>query len=195
MLQAIIFDCFGVIRIDPTILAYQRCGGDIEKDHDFIERVLYASATGKVSSVDMFSEHLGLDREVWLYTLKTTSSLDDNVLAFIKTLRSAYTIALLSNIGKDGLQRWFEPGVLEQYFDVAVASGDIGYAKPEPEAYEIVADRLGVRTENCVMVDDRPEYCAGARAVGMQAITYHSLRQLQQDLAALGIRPPYNKSL
>jgi HAD superfamily hydrolase (TIGR01509 family) len=190
VIQAIIFDCFGVIRVDPTILAYRHVGGDVEKDHEFIEQVLYASSTGKVSSVELFSKHLGLDAEAWLGILQATSSLDSDILAFINTLRPHYAVALLSNIGKGGLERWFEPGMLEQYFDVAVASGDIGYAKPEPQAYEIIAGRLGVRTEDCIMIDDRPDYCAGARAVGMQTIVYSSLPQLQRELATLGVPAP-----
>jgi HAD superfamily hydrolase (TIGR01509 family) len=58
-------------------------------------------------------------------------------------------------------------------------------AKPEPEAYEITADRLGVRLEECVMIDDRLELCEGAQAVGMKAIMYKGLKQLKTDLESL----------
>jgi putative hydrolase of the HAD superfamily len=187
VIRTIIFDCFGVIRVDPTILTYQHFGGDIEKDHDFIERVLYASATGKVSSVTLFSEHLGLDKQVWLDALQTTSALDADMFTYIVALRKQYKVGLLSNIGKGGLERWFGPGVLEKHFDQTVASGDIGYAKPEAEAYETIAERLSSRTEDCVMIDDRADYCDGARAVGMQAVLYRSLPQLQRELKQLGV--------
>jgi len=65
---------------------------------------------------------------------------------------------------------------------VVVASADIGFAKPEAEAYQITADRLGVRYDECVMIDDREDYCQGAIAAGMHAILYKSLVQLQRDL-------------
>jgi HAD superfamily hydrolase (TIGR01509 family) len=185
VIKAIIFDCFGVIRIDPTIMAYRQFGGNTEKDHEFIEDVLYASSTGKVSSVELFSQHLGIDKSKWLNALQTASSFDDDLLTYIKALRPEYKVGLLTNIGKGGLSRWFDPDMLEVYFDVSVASGDIGYAKPEAQAYEIIADRLDVRTDECIMVDDRELNCAGARAVGMQAIEYHSLEQFLRDAAAL----------
>jgi putative hydrolase of the HAD superfamily len=185
VVKAVIFDCFGVIRIDPTIMAYRQFGGNAKKDSAFIEDVLYASSTGKVSSVELFSQHLGIDKNVWLTALQTASSFDDDLLAYIKALRPKYRVGLLTNVGKGGLNRWFDAAMLETYFDVSVASGDIGYAKPEARAYEITADRLGVRTDECIMVDDRELNCVGAQAVGMQAIEYRSLEQFLRAATAL----------
>lgn len=79
----------------------------------------------------------------------------------------------------------FEPGFLERHFDAVAASGDIGYAKPEPEAYEIITERLGVRLDESVFIDDRQEYIDGALAVGMRALLFTSNKKLQQDLAPL----------
>src|SRR6185369_3482431 len=97
---------------------------------------------------------------------------DLELLEYIAELRTQYKIGMLSNIGRGGLERRFAPGELDRYFDVVVVSGDIGYAKPEAEAYEITADRLGVRLDECVFTDDREGYCEAARGVGMQAISY-----------------------
>jgi putative hydrolase of the HAD superfamily len=69
--------------------------------------------------------------------------------------------------------------------NVALTSGDIGFAKPEARAYETVAAQLGVRTDECVMVDDRELCCTGAVETGMQAILYTSLAGLRQKLAEL----------
>ncbi len=71
---------------------------------------------------------------------------------------------------------------MAKHFDTVVVSGEIGYAKPEPEAYEITADRLGVRLDACVFTDDREHFCEAARAVGMQAIHYQNVDQFRQDL-------------
>lgn len=187
MITGIIFDCFGVIRVDPTYTAYRKLGGNLEADKAFIKRVMDASCTGAISATPLFAEKLGVTPETWLKTSQQASSLDHELLAYVKTLRPHFKTALLSNIGKGGLARWFEPGMLKQYFDVAVASGDIGYIKPEPEAYQQTAERLGVPAAQCVMIDDRQDYCTGARAVGMQAIEYRSLEQLQRELHALGV--------
>ncbi len=110
---------------------------------------------------------------------------DNDVLAFAASLRPKCKTAMLSNVGGAGLERRFVPGELDKYFDVVVASGTIGYAKPESEAYQITAERLGVRADECVMIDDREAYCAGAEAVGMKSICFKSLTQLKRELQPL----------
>lgn len=186
MIKAIIFDCFGVIRIDATIIAYRKLGGDSEKDEQFIRQTVARANAGLIpSSSAVIAEHLGITEEKWRKTVHGSSVIDQEILDYIEELRKRYKTAVLSNVAPNGLKIWFEPGYLDKYFDVCVASGDIGYAKPEPEAYEITADRLGLRLEECLMVDDREELCEGARAVGMKAIRYTNLKQLKKELKTL----------
>ena len=57
-------------------------------------------------------------------------------------------------------------------FDATVISGDVGLHKPQPEIYQLGAERIGVPAERCVFVDDLRENVAGAGAVGMTAILH-----------------------
>jgi HAD superfamily hydrolase (TIGR01509 family) len=66
----------------------------------------------------------------------------------------------------DGL---FTPEELESLFDVVVLSSEVGMVKPHPEIYELVAERLGVASGECIMIDDLPTNTAGAEAAGMQS--------------------------
>jgi FMN phosphatase YigB (HAD superfamily) len=186
MVKAIIFDCFGVIRVDATNIAYKKLGGDTEKDYQFIRDIIAKSNAGLIpSAAPAFAKRLGVSEEKWRETVSQSSVIDYEILEYIKKLRKNYKTAMLSNVIKGGLEIWFEPGFLEEYFDVCVASGDVGFAKPEPQAYEIVADELSARLEECVMIDDRLELCEGAVAVGMRAIMYKDLKQLKKDLNQL----------
>lgn len=107
---------------------------------------------------------------------------DRQLLAYILDLRQSYKIAMLSNVGKGGFRQRFTDEELTAYFDTVVLSGEIGYAKPEAEAYEITADRLSVRFEDCFFTDDREPFCEAARAIGMQAVHYQNFNQFRQDL-------------
>ncbi|MDB5183272.1 MAG: HAD-superfamily hydrolase, subfamily variant 3 [Candidatus Saccharibacteria bacterium] len=185
MIKAIIFDCFGVVLVDAFDAAYEKFGGDVAKDHDFIVQTFYESHTGGAFSGDVLAKHLGIDPKEWKETINEGSTLNQNVLDYVGELRTKYKTGMLSNVGGGRLPEMFEPGVLEKYFDAVVGSGDIGYAKPEPEAYEITADLLGVRLDECVFIDDRQHYVDGAKAVGMQGILYTSLSQLKSDLEVL----------
>ncbi|MFL5782877.1 MAG: HAD family hydrolase [Thermoleophilaceae bacterium] len=61
---------------------------------------------------------------------------------------------------------------VDELFDSMVISGEVGLHKPEPEIFELGAERLGVQPSECVFVDDLRENCEGAEAVGMTAILH-----------------------
>ncbi len=95
---------------------------------------------------------------------------------------------MLSNVSGGSLDRRFSAEEFDRCFDAVVASGEIGYAKPDIEAYQITAARLGVEPAECIFIDDREHYCAGARQAGMQAIQYVTFVQLQRELDAIMIK-------
>jgi putative hydrolase of the HAD superfamily len=51
-----------------------------------------------------------------------------------------------------------------------VDASDIGVSKPDPDAYLVAAEALGLAAERVVFLDDMPENVEGARAVGMGAV-------------------------
>lgn len=127
----------------------------------------------------------GLTLENYRAYLAAGEIKDQRVLEYAAQLRASYKTALLSNVSPGGLARRFQPGELEQSFDLVVTSGEVGYAKPEPRAYELTAERLGVRLDACVMIDDRETYCLGAQGVGMRAIQYADFNSMKESLTAL----------
>lgn len=66
------------------------------------------------------------------------------------------------------------------------------YLKPEREIYELFLSKFGVRPEECVFIDDRPDNIEGARKVGMHGVVFHDMDQLklaiQQLIAEQGRR-------
>jgi len=73
----------------------------------------------------------------------------------------------------------------DQLFDVLVISGETGLRKPEPEIYLLAAERLGVRPEECVFVDDLAPNVRGAVAVGMVGVHHTALTSTVEELEAL----------
>lgn len=193
MIKAIIFDCFGVIRIDATLAAYKNLGGDPEADVDFIKEAVGKVNRGESPSLTpLIAERLKVTAEQWRHAVQSGSAIDYEVLDYVKDLRSKYKTAMLSNMAPGGLKIWFSPGQLDEYFDVCVASGDIGFAKPQAQAYQIAADKLGVRFDECVMIDDREELYKGALDVGMKAILYTGFNQMKQELEKILAAGPDN---
>ena len=77
---------------------------------------------------------------------------------------------LISNSWGAGLS--YDMSLLDELFEAIVISGDVGMHKPEPAIYMLGAERLGLRPEECVFVDDLRENCQGAEEVGMTAVLH-----------------------
>ena len=101
---------------------------------------------------------------------------NEDVIALIKELKPDYRTAMLSNVsGRRSLDERFGPGELDELFDEVVASGDIGFEKPDPEIYEMTAAKLGLTPEECLFVDDIPQFAEAARKVGMTAVHFDGI--------------------
>jgi epoxide hydrolase-like predicted phosphatase len=86
--------------------------------------------------------------------------------------------ALLSNSWGNTYPRETWDGM----FDDIVISGEVGLRKPEPEIFHLAADRLGLRPEECVFIDDLELNIDGARALGMTAIHHTSYDKTRREL-------------
>jgi len=90
----------------------------------------------------------------------------------------------------------YDRDLLEELFDTAVISAEVGLHKPQPEIYRLAAERLVVPPEECVFVDDLRENCAGAEAVGMRAILHRDPAETVKRIEELfGIRVPSSAGL
>ena len=189
MIRALIFDYFDVIRQPGNGLrsAYRRLGGNVEKDETFIADVTTAAGYGFITDAEQqLADHLGVTLEQWQRETAGASVNDQELLIFIRQKRAeGYKTGLLTNTGPHTLQTYFEPQELTDTFDAWLTSGDTGHAKPEAAFYRMMADHLSVLPEECVMIDDRPEFCEGARYVGMQAIVYKNFAQFKTELEEL----------
>lgn len=64
-----------------------------------------------------------------------------------------------------------EQSGLIPYCDIVVVSGDLPFAKPQPEIFAYTAEKLGLKTEDCIYVGDHPvNDIEGALSSGMKAI-------------------------
>lgn len=186
MIQAVIFDCFGVLYTRSLLVLQSLCPPErVEELHDVALRSDYGGLTRQE-----FAEEIGkiVDRSAAeVDDIITGGRNRDIVLVdYVRQVRTrGYKTAMLSNIGPDSIERLFSPGELSELFDVVVMSYKEGIVKPDPQIFERTAERLGVSPDECVMIDDLAENCAGADAAGMRAIQCHDARQTIRDLDEL----------
>jgi putative hydrolase of the HAD superfamily len=188
MIQAVIFDCFGVLISDAlsvlTAELYRSNPEAEEQVHAWMRQTNTGQLTAQ-ESAERIGTIFGLSYDEYRKRLMESEVKNQELMDYIVDLRKTYKTAMLSNVSPGGLERRFSQEEMTHHFDACVASAEIGYAKPEARAYEITAERLGVRLDECVFTDDRQPYCDGAKAVGMQAILYQDFAQFKAELEAL----------
>jgi len=110
------------------------------------------------------------------------------LLSFIKQkLAGRYKLAIVSNVHEEAAITGRLSREELAVFEYIGMSFRTGFQKPDQRAYLDAADRLGVKPAECVFVDDRPQYCAGAESVGMKAVLYTDLEKLKKQLEDLSI--------
>ncbi|MGX9940051.1 HAD family hydrolase [Acinetobacter pseudolwoffii] len=82
-----------------------------------------------------------------------------------------YQLAIVSNGGHDTRLNTIRGLGIAGYFDEIISSGLVGFSKPQPEIFQITAQRLGVLPEHCLYIGDHPvNDIQGAKNAGMHAL-------------------------
>jgi len=102
--------------------------------------------------------------------LLLSGRLYDDVLPFLRTLKSRdIKIAIVSNCDENTRDLLVELGVAA-LADALVLSNEVGAVKPTAQIYQYALDQLDVGPGAALFVDNNATYCAGAAALGIQAV-------------------------
>ena len=105
----------------------------------------------------------------------------------IEGLRRRYRTVLLSNTNVIHFERLRHTLPQLKHFDAFVLSYEVKAMKPDPAIYRAAVEAAGCAPNECFFTDDIAEYVEGARQFGIDAVQFHSLAQIQQELAARGV--------
>ena len=67
-------------------------------------------------------------------------------------------------------------------FDVIISSYNVRMKKPDPRIYQHTLEKLGIRPEEAVFIDDLEENVKGAEVVGIKGIVFKNSEQCRSDL-------------
>jgi 2-haloacid dehalogenase len=96
-------------------------------------------------------------------------------------------LALLTNMAAETQTICFAPFTRTHLFHAIVVSGVEKIAKPDPRIYAITLERLGVRADETLFIDDAPANVVGAEQAGLAAHLFTTPAKLAQALAELGL--------
>jgi len=112
---------------------------------------------------------------------------NEEILPILDLLKSkGYKLGLFSNHTVAGAKEAREFGV-DELFDVTLFSAEVGVMKSHPEAYLLLAEKLGVDISEMIYIDDTPHNLDKAHEIGFEPILYTDMPNFLQRLEELEI--------
>jgi epoxide hydrolase-like predicted phosphatase len=194
MIKVIIFDFGRVITAQKPLSLFRSYEEELGLDPDTINSIMFGSQAwqdtllGRKTTEEfwhLIGPELGLSTadEVNRFRRRyhADEAINEAVLDLIRKLRGRYKLAILSNSPPD-LTRWLVDWEMRDLFEVVFCSGDEGMIKPDPAAFKLTLERLGVEPGEAVFIDDTPEHVEAARKLGIQGIIFTTAAALKDDL-------------
>lgn len=183
-IKAIIFDCFGVLVLSGPDSLKQDFPDLSRELGDLVLRSDYGYMSRNESN-QAIAELTGIPKDEVEVRYWQKNVRSEPVFSWVRSIKSegVYQVGLLSNIGKGWLDDFLPEAERSELFDTEVLSSVVGMVKPDVRMFEIVAEKLGVAPEECVMIDDLLENINGASRAGMKTVLFGSPSQAQVDLA------------
>ena len=106
----------------------------------------------------------------------------DSVLASIPETKVVFT-----NSSREHATRVLDLLGVRHHFERIIDVRDVGYeSKPQPTAYQLACDLLGVRPEECVLIDDNTRNLHPAKALGMTTVLIRDGSAAEPTYASAG---------
>ncbi len=193
MIKGVVFDLGGVLLDNPA-----------SKMKSFISAVLDVSEEVLVTQISPLMADFQKGRISESEVLSQVSSDYEGKRSgycsiWRKAIESAYSpkkemFSLLSELKQKGLKLGIlsntEMPVIEvlkkkdySIFDVLVFSCLEGVRKPEKEIYWLLVNRLGLKAEEIIFIDDREENIISASQIGLKSILFNSPQQVKAEIS------------
>lgn len=90
-------------------------------------------------------------------------------IAVLGTLAGRLKLALASSASEAGVNTFLDRNALRSFFQCVLHSGDVRSAKPAPEIFALAIERLSLKPEDSLVVEDAPAGIQAAKAAGAVA--------------------------
>jgi beta-phosphoglucomutase family hydrolase len=97
------------------------------------------------------------------------------VAALLKALSQAdFKMALASSAPIENIQLLTRSLDINSYFQSIISDKDVTEGKPNPQVFQLAAQRLGVEPENCIVIEDAVAGVTAAKRAGMRCLAITS---------------------
>jgi len=112
----------------------------------------------------------------------------DGAEEIIQEMKRNFKIALVSGSSRDQIESLLGNTGLKKYFDIRISSDDVENNKPHPDSYLLSTEKLGVKPNECVVIEDSVTGIEAAKSAGMFCIAVLNRYNKNQDLSKADIK-------
>lgn len=195
--KAIVWDMGGVILYMRDEAPRKQLASDYHLPLERIYAAIFDSATAQQAMVGLITveehwrnvgESLGIPADELVNFLErfwSSDAIDFSLIGIIKQLKANYKTGVLSNAWGDLREIMANRWNITSAFDDIVISAEVGLAKPNPQIYQLTADRLGILPGEIIFIDDLARNIQAAQEIGFRTIQFITRAQVLRDLTRI----------
>ncbi|MCX7975540.1 MAG: HAD family phosphatase [Bellilinea sp.] len=197
VIRAVIFDMGGVLLRTEDSSPRERLAHRLGISRQALEEAVFLSPSSKLAEVGEISEaehwkrildQLGVpeeERPAFREEFWSGDRVDYKLVEWLGSLRPAYKTGLLSNAWDEARQAVQSRFGFLDVFDVSLFSAEVKLRKPDERFYHLILERLGVKPEQAIFVDDFPLNIEAASRLGMKAVHFRNPEQALREVQEL----------
>jgi 2-haloacid dehalogenase len=194
-IKALIFDFGGVvINWDPRLVFREYFPGDEQAMKDFMTEIGFSEwnlrqdegypfdqAVADLSAE--FPQYAQIIRAYDVEWEKSITGIIPETVTLLRRLKSVgYRLIGLTNWNHAKFTLVRHKFEFFSLFEEIVVSGEVKLVKPDPAIYELTLNKIGLRAEECLMIDDSKVNVEASRELGFTAIHFTSAVELEAEL-------------
>jgi len=195
-IKALIWDMEGVLMLTDESDLPMKVAKTLNAPYDKVREIFFSDYNDRVDlgeiTQDQFNEYildiLQMPRENKYLLEKIINEefyIDEELLKKIFEMRREYKTGLISNFSNELRKRIENEWAFESTFDEIIISCEVGLVKPDPEIFNLMLDRLGVRADESVFIDDRIKNIDGAKKMGFHTVFFTNKERAMEELTRI----------
>lgn len=195
MIKAVIFDAGGVLVDNPWPGMRTHYSQHLSVSEEEFEKVFPENLqdwhTGKISEDEFWKRMarslkvtLPKSENVWITGLLGTYREKQEIYKFIKQIKAdGYKTAILSNTEFPVVKLLTEKNY--PHFDALIFSCEVGIAKPDAEIYIHTLEKLAIKPEEAIFIDDKKENIDAAEKLGIHGVLFDTADRVISSVSSL----------
>lgn len=192
MYKAVIFDFFGVFCPDITLEWFKKEIPDYEDKLDEFQSICTKSDQGNLTKNEFLkdiSKLTNINVKEITRGVEAQTIINFELVNYVRDyIHKDFKIACLSN----GTHEWTLQAIndydLGDLFDAIVLSGDLGIVKPAPEIYKYTLEKIGIKAEEAIFVDDRKVNIETPKSMGLCSLLFNDTQSFIKDFESLNAK-------